>query len=88
MNKIYLTLITLLLATGCSTEPLKLGTEYGWYCNAKYQDVLDDSKFKKISIPGQKSGTCIQLKADQEAYWDFYIRDYEKDRLPGMPDLP
>jgi uncharacterized protein YceK len=87
MKKIYVALIGCLLVAGCSTEPLKIGTEYGWYCNNQYQKELDKSKFKKISIPGEKDGSCIQMKADQDTYWDFYIRDYEKDRLPEMPEL-
>ena len=87
MKYVYLTIIASILVSACSTEPLKLGTEYGWYCNASNQKDLDKSKFKKISIPGQKEDSCIQMKADQDNYWDFYLRDYEKDRLPGMPDL-
>jgi hypothetical protein len=88
MKKIYVSILGLICLMGCSETPLKLGQEYGWYCNAQYQNVLDKSKFKKIQIPGQKEDSCILMKADQDAYWDFYIRDYEQDRLPGKPDTP
>ena len=87
MNKICVALVGVFLMAGCSSDPIRIGTEYGWYCNDQYQAVLDKSKFKKISIPGVKEDSCIQMRSDQDAYWDFQLRDYEANRLPGMPEL-
>ena len=55
MKYVYLTIIASILVSACSTEPLKLGTEYGWYCNSNNQKDLDKSKFTPISYVKENS---------------------------------
>ena len=74
----------ILINSGCSSDQVKENyeVEYGFICtNAKMPE--SDEKFR---LPG--SDNCWKINA----YWDntsgFYLRDWERDQLPSMPDLP
>jgi hypothetical protein len=74
------------MVTGCGSTPIKMdfGTEYGWLCTSKE----NAKRFVKYEVPGEQDGTCIKLPNEKDPTRDFYVRDYEKDTLPPMPDLP
>ena len=86
MKKIVGLLIISIIATGCGSAKIKkdFGEEYGWLCTSKE----NAKKFVKYSVPGQEEDTCIKLHNDKDTTRDFFVRDWEKELLPPMPDLP
>lgn len=69
--------------TACSNMQKKqlLGQEIAWYCGTSA--AVKKTGFTPFK---EEKKECVEMKADRESYWDFYIRDYEKDGLPNMPD--
>lgn len=86
MRNALVIMLGLVMISGCSSSRIKkdFGTEYGWLCTSKE----NAKKFVKYKVPKEEEGTCIKLRNSKDPTADFYVRDYEKNTLPPMPDLP
>jgi hypothetical protein len=84
---LLLTILATYALTGCSSNPIKydFGVEYGWLCTTN-ENANKLAKYGKV--PGEEDGTCVKIEVEKDPAKDFYIRDWEKDELPPMPDLP
>lgn len=87
-NKIHLSVVILSL-TSCSSVEVNESfmEDYGIVCpmlDKKTERKLT-KEMKKISIGGKD---CVKVKIDKDPSRDYYLREWEKGRLPEMPDLP
>ena len=91
-NKLLILLFPFLI-TACSSTRVKddIMEDYGTVCPVTLTEAQSDDmeqitkNMNKIKLNGQ---TCIKVKMDKDPARDYYLREYEKDSLPEMPDLP
>jgi hypothetical protein len=58
--------------------------DYGIVCPGP--GIVEKSKLeKRITISGKD---CVKIKMDKDPASDYYLREWEKESLPEMPDLP
>ena len=91
MKRLLFFLFFGMLISGCSSTPKQnFGVEYGFYCvpanTAGLKEYPKDQIYK--DVPGYENGTCVKVEWDKDPTWDYYVRGYEQNDLPEMPDIP
>ena len=88
MKQIIIAVGFSLLMVGCGSVPKKthFGQDLAWFCGNK--KAVKKTGFAPVNDPSQPEDTCVEMNVDADPYWDFYVREYERDQLPDMPDLP
>lgn len=77
--------IIALLACGCSTARFSddYMEDYGFVCPEKAEKAI----LKGMKTEKKNGKICVKIKVDKDDASDYYLREWQKDSLPEMPEL-
>ena len=76
------------LIFGCASSGVKeegFMEDFGYICPP--QGLIEELDINERKILTLNGSNCVKVKMDKDATDNYYIREWEKDRLPPMPDL-
>jgi hypothetical protein len=83
-NKLII-LAFLLALGGCASAKFNedFMEDYGFIC----PDKIDKAIAKGLKTEKINGKVCFKIKVDKDAAADYYLREWQKDSLPEMPEL-